>query len=207
MPFSPCGTPGWGNAPRSALRLPQPDAGRGLPQSRQANGVWQISPPQVIVPFMKTLDEQDIRLIDDYRRDVSATNRRDAPFVLFTMIFMVGFLAVFIDLPPRTGSRSASSPNLILTLLILHLLLLKVLLLAAPLTAAMLPFGVLPLLLVALNQRPTSAVGVSLAAAVLASLFVDRSYPGVIAILVTTLTALAAAYTCPSAWRFSGRPS
>jgi putative nucleotidyltransferase with HDIG domain len=184
------------------LRLPQPDAGRGLPHSRQANGVWQISPPQVIVPFMKTLDEQDIRLIDNYRRDVSATNHRDTPFILFTMVFMVGFVAVFLDLPPHAGSRSASSPNLILTLLILHLLLLKVLLLAAPWPAAMLPFGVLPLLLVALNQRRTAAVGVSLAAAVLASLFVDRSYPGVIAILAATLTALAAAYTMPKRLAF-----
>ena len=184
------------------LRLPQPDTGLGLPDSRQATSAWQIGPPQEIVPFMKKLDEQDIQLIDNYRRHLLATSHRDAPFILFTMIFMAGFLAVFLDLPPRAGSRSASSPNLVLTLLILHLLLLKVLLLAAPLPVAMLPFGVLPLLLVALNQSRAAAVGVSLAAAVLASLFVDRSYPGVIAILVASLTALAAAYTLPKRLAF-----
>jgi hypothetical protein len=160
------------------IRLPQPDAGLGLPDTRQATSAWQIGPPQESVPFMKKLDEQDIQLIGNYRRDATAASHRDAPFILFTMIFMAGFLAVFLDLPPRAGSRSASSPNLILTLLILHLLLLKVLLLAAPLPAAMLPFGMLPLLLVALNQSRAAVVGVSLAAAVLASLFVDRTYPG-----------------------------
>jgi putative nucleotidyltransferase with HDIG domain len=184
------------------LRLPQPDAGLGLSDSRPAAGSWQIGFPQAIIPFMKTLDEQDLLLIDTYRRDAITTRHRNAPFILFTMLFMAGFLAVFLDLPPRAGSRSASSPNLVLTLLILHLLLLKVLLLAAPLPAAMLPFGVLPLLLVALNQSRATAVGVSLAAAVLASLFVDRSYPGLIAILVASLTALAAAYTLPKRLAF-----
>jgi hypothetical protein len=178
------------------LRLSQPDTGLGLFDSRQTTGAWQI------VPFMKKLDEQDIQLIGNYRRDLIATRHRDAPFILFTMIFMAGFLAVFLDLPPRAGFRSASSPNLVLTLVILHLLLLKVLLLAAPLPAAMLPFGVLPLLLVALNQSRAAAVGASLAAAVLASLFVDRSYPGLIAIWVASLTALAAAYTMPKRLAF-----
>ena len=184
------------------IRLPQPDTGLGLPDSRQATSAWQIGPPQEIVPFMKKLDEQDIQLIDNYRRHLLATSHRDAPFILFTMIFMAGFLAVFLDLPPRAGSRSASSPNLVLTLLILHLLLLKVLQLAAPLPVAILPFGVLPLVLVALNQSRAAAVGASLTAAVLASLFVDRSYPGVIAILVASLTALAAAYTLPKRLAF-----
>jgi len=50
------------------IRLPQPDAGLGLPDSRQATGAWQIGPPQEIVPFMKKLDEQDIQLIGNYRR-------------------------------------------------------------------------------------------------------------------------------------------
>jgi cyclic-di-AMP phosphodiesterase PgpH len=186
-----------GERAQVTLRLPQPEAGRGLPGSRQALGAWQIGSPQEIVPFMKKLDEQDLQLIGHYRREAIGARHRDAPLVLFTMIFMAGFLAVLLDLPPRSGSRSASSPNLVLTLLILHLLLLKVLLLATPLPAAMLPFGMLPLLLVALNQSRVAAVGVSLAAAVLASLFVDRSYAGVIAILVASLTALAAADTLP----------
>ena len=186
------------------LRLPAPlpvvlppDAGDGaaLVHGRwQPSGPWVLAAGETIVPFLKVMDEEDIRrILATYPREGVAAHH--SPFLLFTMIFVAAFLAVFRAALPRIRSQRTGSQNLVLSLLILHLLLMKALLLATPLPAYMLPFGLLPLLMVGLYQSRALAVGAAVAAAILSALFVDPGFTSLIALLVAGLTAALAANT------------
>lgn len=172
---------------------PAPDS-QALPGRWQPSGPWVIAAGETIIPFFKSLDEQDVRRIESAFRTGGTTHHlHSAPFLLFTMIFVAGFLAVFRAALPQTRSRRTGSQNLVLTLLILHLLLMKALLLFTPLPTYMLPFGLLPLLMVGLNQSRALAVGAAVAAAILSALFVDPTFTSLIALLVAGLTAALAA--------------
>ncbi len=172
---------------------PSPDS-QALPGRWQPSGPWVIAAGETIIPFFRSLDEQDVRRIEStYRTGGTTHHLHSAPFLLFTMIFVAGFLAVFRAALPQTRSRRTGSQNLVLTLLILHLLLMKALLLFTPLPTYMLPFGLLPLLMVGLNQSRALAVGAAVAAAILSALFVDPTFTSLIALLVAGLTAALAA--------------
>jgi cyclic-di-AMP phosphodiesterase PgpH len=166
-----------------------------LPGRWPPSGPWVIAAGETIIPFLKPLDEQDVQRIQTaYRSEGAAAHHHlSAPFLLFTMIFVAGFLAVFRAALPQTRSRRTGSQNLVLTLLILHLVLMKALLLFTPLPTHMLPFGLLPLLMVGLNQSRALAVGAAVAAAILSALFVDPTFTSLIALLVAGLTAALAA--------------
>ncbi len=172
-----------------AALKPLPNA-PALPGRWPLSGPWVIAAGETIIPFLHVLDEQDVRRIEAAHRSGGVLN---APFLLFTMIFVAGFLAVFRAALPHTRSRRTGSQNLVLTLLILHLLLLKALLLFTPLPAYMMPVGLLPLLLVGLNQSRALTVGAAVAASILSALFVDPTFTSLIALLVAGLTAALAA--------------
>jgi cyclic-di-AMP phosphodiesterase PgpH len=163
-----------------------------FPARWQPSGPWVIGAGEIIIPFLKVLDEQEVRLIEAASRSGGAAGHHSA-FLLFTMIFVAGFLAVFRAALPQTRSRRTGSQNLTLALLVLHLLLMKALLLLTPLPAFMLPFGLLPFLMLGLHQSRALSVGAAVAAAVLAALFVDASFTSLIALLVIGLTAALAA--------------
>ncbi len=179
--------------PSDAANGPGPAAGPAVfPGRWRPSGPWVIAAGERIIPFLKVLDEEDVRRIATaYRSEGAAAH--PSPFLLFTMIFVAAFLAVFRAALPQTRSRRTGSQNLLLTLLILHLLLMKALLLVTPLPAYMLPFGLLPLLMAGLNQSRALAVGAAVAAAILSALFVDPSFTSLIALLVAGLTAALAA--------------
>lgn len=166
-----------------------------LPSRWPPSGPWVIAAGETILPFLTVLDEQDVERIGAAHRSEGAAARLylSAPFLLFTMIFVAGFLAVFRAALPQTRSRRTGSQNLVLALLILHLVLMKALLLFTPLPTHMLPFGLLPLLMVGLNQSRALAVGAAVAAAILTALFVDPTFTSLIALLVAGLTAALAA--------------
>ncbi|MCU0558633.1 MAG: HD domain-containing protein [Desulfobacterales bacterium] len=172
-----------------------PPAPASLSARWPPSGPWVIAPGETIIPFLRLLDEQDVRLIQSaYRSDGAAAHHYlSGPLLLFTMVFVAGFLAVFRAALPQTRSRRTGSQNLVLALLILHLALMKALLLFTPLPAHMLPYGLLPLLMVGLNQSRALAVGAAVSAAILSALFVDPTFTSLIGLLVAGLTAALAA--------------
>nr|MCU0585119.1 HD domain-containing protein [Desulfobacterales bacterium] len=177
-----------------SARLPAgPTADAAILSGRwEPSGPWVLAAGEAIIPFLTVMNEEEVRRIEAaYPSDGAAA--RHSPFLLFTMIFVAAFLAVFRAALPRSRSRRSGSQNLVLALLILHLLLMKALLLVTPLPAYMLPFGLLPLLMLGLNQSRALAVGAAVAAAILSALFVDPGFTSLIALLVAGLTAALAA--------------
>jgi hypothetical protein len=157
----------------------------------------QASPPsvhfragEVVIPFLKVLDEQDLRLLNALEAQRSEALFRESPLVLFVNIWMVVFLGFFLFVLPRGGYRRSVSHPLLLVLLILHGLILKAILLFTALPVESLPWVLLPLLVVAMNQGRVTAVGSLLVGFVLAALFVGRSWDLLTSSLVVGLAAV-----------------
>ncbi|MCK7509941.1 MAG: hypothetical protein MZV70_41855 [Desulfobacterales bacterium] len=84
---------------------------------------------EVVVPFLKVIDERDQRLIRGLEAQREDALFRESPLVLFVNIWMVVFLGFFLFVLPRGGYRRAVSHPLLLVLLILNGLILKAILL------------------------------------------------------------------------------
>jgi hypothetical protein len=145
---------------------------------------------EVMVPFLKVIDERDRRLIHVFETQRSEALFRESPLVLFVNIWMVVFLGFFLFVLPRGGYRRSVSHPLLLALLILHGLILKALLLFTALPVESLPLVLLPLLVVALNQGRVTAVGTLLVGFILTALFMGRSWDVLSSSLVVGLAAI-----------------
>jgi putative nucleotidyltransferase with HDIG domain len=145
---------------------------------------------EVVVPFLKVIDERDHRLIRALEAQRSEALFRESPLVLFVNIWMVVFLGFFLFVLPRGGYRRSASHPLLLILLILHGLILKAVLLFTALPVESLPLVLLPLLVVALNQGRVTGVGTLLVGFVLATLFMGRSWDLLGSSLVVGLAAI-----------------
>ena len=145
---------------------------------------------EVMVPFLKVIDERDQQLIRVFETQRSEALFRESPLVLFVNIWMVVFLGFFLFVLPRGGYRRSVSHPLLLALLILHGLILKALLLFTALPVESLPLVLLPLLVVAMNQGRVTAVGTLLVGFILAALFMGRSWDILSSSLVVGLAAI-----------------
>ncbi len=145
---------------------------------------------EVVVPFLKRIDEHDQRLIRALEAQRSEALFRESPLVLFVNIWMVVFLGFFLFVLPKGGYRRSVSHPLLLVLLILHGLILKAVLLFTTLPVESLPLVLLPLLMVAMNQGRVTAVGTLLVGFVLATLFMGRSWDLLGSSLVVGLAAI-----------------
>ena len=145
---------------------------------------------ELMVPFLKVIDERDQQLIRVFETQRSEALFRESPLVLFVNIWMVVFLGFFLFVLPRGGYRRSVSHPLLLALLILHGLILKALLLFTALPVESLPLVLLPLLVVAMNQGRVTAVGTLLVGFILAALFMGRSWDILSSSLVVGLAAI-----------------
>lgn len=145
---------------------------------------------EVLVPFLKTIDERDRQLIRIFEEQRSEAIFRESPLVLFVNIWMVVFLGFFLFALPRGGYKRAVSHLLLLVLLILNGLVLKGFLLFTNLPVQSLPLALLPLLVIALNQGRVTAVGTFLVGILPAALFMGKSYDLLTGFLVIGLTAI-----------------
>jgi hypothetical protein len=145
---------------------------------------------EVMVPFLKVIDERDLQLIRAFETQRSEALFRESPLVLFVNIWMVVFLGFFLFVLPRGGYRRSVSHPLLLALLILHCLILKAFLLFTTLPIESLPLVLLPLLVVAMNQGRVTAVGTLLVGFLLAALFMGRSWDMLSSSLVIGLAAI-----------------
>lgn len=166
----------------------EPDLLGALPRTSEAGVHFEAG--EVVVPFLKVIDEQDQRLIRVLEAQRSEALFRESPLVLFVNIWMVVFLGFFLFVLPRGGYRRSVSHPLLLVLLILHGLILKAVLLFTALPVESLPLVLLPLLVVAMNQGRVTGVGTLLVGFVLASLFMGRSWDLLGSSLVVGLAAI-----------------
>jgi putative nucleotidyltransferase with HDIG domain len=145
---------------------------------------------EVMVPFLKRIDERDLQVIKAFAAQRSEALARESPLVLFIGIWMVVFLGFFLFALPRGGYKRAVSHPLLLVLLILQGAIFKGLLLFTALPVDSLPLALLPLLVVGMNQGRVTAVGTFLVGVVLAALFMGRSWDILTSFLVVGLTAI-----------------
>jgi len=172
------------------LTLPAPETGGppiGPPPSSPGT---DFRAGEVLVPFLKKIDERDQQLIRIFEGQRPEAIFRESPLVLFVNIWMVVFLGFFLFALPRGGYKRAVSHPLLLVLLILHGLILKGLLLFTNLPAEALPLAVLPLLVIGLNQGRVTAIGTFLVGMLLAAPFMGQSYDLLTSFLVIGLTAI-----------------
>ena len=169
--------------PGSGSELGPATPSSGLPEVHARAG-------EVLVPFLKTIDERDQQVIRTLESQRSEALFRESPLILFVNIWMVVFLGFFLFVLPRGGYRRAVSDALLLALLILYGLILKAILLFTALPVQSLPLVLLPLLVVGMNQGRVTAVGTVLVGLVLATLFMGRSWELFCSSLVVGLAAI-----------------
>lgn len=156
--------------------------------------VIPYEPGQVIMPFRKTLTENDLLLLSAYRDEMERDLYGKGPWVLVAILFTSAFYGLFLDRILKDEWRKDPPYRLFLSLLIVTVILMKACLLFTPLPVVALPFALLPLLIVLLYSDKVSAAWTTLTAAVLVSLFAGRTlgillffaFGGVAAIIVSS---------------------
>ena len=133
-------------------------------------------PGDILVPFGKILNEKDVLLLDSYREDNLGWIYRDAPWIIFTILLMVGFYNLFLSRILANGSRHQPPYRFVLILLITTTVILKGYLIVTPFPIYGMPFCLLPMLIIFLNHGKIIATATTLAGAMLVSLFAGPTY-------------------------------
>jgi len=133
-------------------------------------------PGDVLIPFRKILNEKDVLLLDSYQSHNFGRKYRDAPWTIFTILFMVGFYNLFLSKILANGSRTPPPYRFVLVLLITTTIILKGYLTFTPFPVYGLPFCLLPMLIIFLNHGKIIATATTLVGAMLVSLFAGPTY-------------------------------
>jgi len=133
-------------------------------------------PGDVLIPFGKILNEKDILLLASYQNHKFGWQYRDAPWIIFTILFMVVFYNLFLSKILANGSRTPPPYRFLLVLLITTTVVLKGYLAITPFPIYGLPFCLLPMLIIFLNHGKIIATATTLVGAMLVSLFAGPTY-------------------------------
>lgn len=160
----------------------------------------KFKPGDVLVAASKVLPEEDVRLLTSYRKQISNQIYQDALWILFTILFMVVFFNLFIS--NVVAGRSYTEPpcHILLSLLIIHIIILKACLIFTPFPIYFLPFSLLPLLVISLNHGRIIAIGTTVVAALLASLFCGHTFEIILYFIFGGLTAALVASRIRKRW-------
>ena len=139
-------------------------------------GVVSYKPGDVLVPFRKILNAKDILLLTAYQKQMIAGIYRDAPWVVFTILFMVAFYNLFLAKILMNGYHREPPYRFLLSLLITTILILKGYLVFIAFPIYGLPFCLLPMLIIFLNFGKIIATATTLVGAMLVSLFTGPTY-------------------------------
>jgi putative nucleotidyltransferase with HDIG domain len=131
---------------------------------------------QILVPFRKVLNEQDVLLLNTYQQQQTREIYRNIPLILFTVLFMVIFYNLFLSKVLTAGSPQAPPQRPLLSLLILCIFILKGCLLFTPLPIYALPFAFLPLMVISLDHGKLAATGIAIVGTIVVSLFAGTQY-------------------------------
>jgi len=130
----------------------------------------------VLVPFRKVLNEKDVLLLTSYQKHIFGRIYRDAPWIIFTILLMVGFYNLFLSKILANGSRTQPPYRFVLLLLITTTVILKSYLAFTPFPIYGLPFCLLPMLILFLNHGRIIATATTAVGAMLVSLFTGPAY-------------------------------
>ena len=160
------------------LKYDQPGNERRLDKINREFPSRMVSykPGDVLVPFRKILNDKDVLLLASYQKHKLGWIYQDAPWIIFTILFLVVFYNLFLSKILIDGSRSQPPYRFVLVLLITTTVILKGYLVFTPLPIYGLPFCLLPMLIIFLNHGKIIATATTLVGAMLVSLFVGPTY-------------------------------
>jgi putative nucleotidyltransferase with HDIG domain len=138
--------------------------------------IVEYKPGDVLVPFRKILSEKDLLLLASYREYRLGEIYRNAPWILFTILFMLGFFNLFMTKILADGARSQPPYRFLQVLLITTIVILKGYLVITPFPIYGLPFCILPMLIIFLNHGKSIATAATLIGAMLVSLLSGPTY-------------------------------
>jgi putative nucleotidyltransferase with HDIG domain len=151
------------------------------------------SPGEVLVPFLKVLDEMDVLLLQASLEAEKKSLYGQAPLNLFIICFSVVLYNVLLSRIFSPCWLTEPPYQLFIVVLILTILLCKATLLFSPYPVYIVPFTILPLLLVLLHRERISITFVTVLGAIFISLFAGHNlgiflflaFGGVVAILTS----------------------
>jgi putative nucleotidyltransferase with HDIG domain len=157
-------------------------------------------PGDVLVAAKKIITEEDVRLLTSYRKQMSNQIYRDALWILFTILFIVVLFNLFVS--KIVVGRSYTEPpcHILLSLLVIQIIILKSCLIFTPFPIYMLPFSSLPLLVISLNHGRITAIGTTVVAAFLVSLFCGRIFEIILYFIFGGLSAVLVASRIRKRW-------
>jgi cyclic-di-AMP phosphodiesterase PgpH len=138
--------------------------------------IVEYKPGDVLVPFRRVLNEKDLLLLASYQKYRLAAIYRNAPWILFTILFVLGFFNLFMTKILADGSRSQPPYRFLQVLLITTIVILKGYLVITPFPIYGLPFCILPMLIIFLNHGKSIATATTLIGAMLVSLLSGPTY-------------------------------
>jgi len=136
----------------------------------------EYKPGDVLVPFGKVLNEKDLLLLASYRTYQYVEIYRNAPWILFTILLILGFYNLFMKNILADGSRRQPPYRFMQVLLITAIVILKGYLVITPFPIYGLPFCILPMLIIFLNHGKIIATATTLIGAMLVSLLAGPTY-------------------------------
>ncbi|MCP4624125.1 MAG: HDIG domain-containing protein [bacterium] len=151
-------------------------------------------PGDVLVPFRKILNEKDVLLLASYQKHNSGWIYQDAPWIIFTIVFMMAFYNFFLSRIFANASRKQPPYRFVLVLLITTTVILKGYLAVTPFPIFGLPFCLLPMLIIFLNHGKVIATATTLVGAMMVSIFAGPTFEtllfftfgGLVAVLVSS---------------------
>jgi hypothetical protein len=144
----------------------------------------------ILVPFGRFLPEDDVRLLTRYQQQTNQRAFQDAIWKLFSIVFLVVFFNFFISRVAADISNRIPSRHILLSLLILHIIILKACLLFTSFPIYALPFSLFSLIVVFLNHGRIIAIGTTIVAALMVSLFCGHTFEIVLYFIFGGLTAV-----------------
>lgn len=157
-------------------------------------------PGDVLVAAKKIMQEEDVRLLTSYRKQISNQIYRDALWILFTILFIVVLFNLFISKIIVDRSHTEPPCHILLSLLVIHIVILKSCLIFTPFPIYMLPFSSLPLLVISLNHGRITAIGTTVVAAFLVGLFCGHIFEIILYFIFGGLSAVLVASRIRKRW-------
>ena len=143
---------------------------------RYPSKVIHFQPGDVLVPFRKVLDEEDLLLIVSHLEFVNKNFYGQIPFIFIVTLLIIVFNDLFILKILGSGQRKTIHFRPLLSLLIISVFLFKAVLLFTPFPLYFVPFAMLPLIIILLNHGRVAAAWSTVIGAILLTLFSARTF-------------------------------
>ena len=143
---------------------------------RYPSKLIHYQPGDVLVPFRKVLNEEDLLLIVSHLEFAKKNLYNAIPFVFIVTLLIIAFNDLFILKILGSGQRKAIHFRPLLSLLIISVFLFKSCLLLTPFPLHSIPFAMLPFMIILLNHGKVAATWSTVIGAILLTLISAQSF-------------------------------